>query len=332
MDGLDMLSLVVDSDLNPGLAAVLPAATRAARTGRMGALLRLHYLDVGGSSYTAEQLSAGLNAATSCADGHFPWDPATPLADRPARLKAAVNALPAGALGPFGSWAIALGTAAFCLKWPSPAVAVPPLGPGPLPDIPVLEVSGGYDMRTPTSSAASVVRSFLHGQLLVVPGIGHSVITADNSLCAIRAVRSWVTGGTVPATCQRPSFIVTPAGAYPPVAAPARAASPRATLVLAGRTVKEAEAVWLATSFGSGAPVAGLLSGKLTPGTGSSFRLERYAIAPGVELTGRLDATGSGFPLLFKGTLTVSGKSAAHGKLTLKRDVLTGTLGGVRVS
>ena len=218
MDGLDMLSLVVDSDLNPGLAAVLPAATHAARTGRMGALLRLHYLDAGGSSYTAEQLSAGLNAATSCADGHFPWDPATPLADRPARLTAAVNALPAGALGPFGSWAIALGTAAFCLKWPSPAVAVPPLGPGPLPDVPVLAVSGGYDMRTPTSSAAAVVRSFPHGQLLVVPGVGHSVVTADNSLCAIRAVRAWVTGGNVPATCQRPSFIVPPAGRYPPVA------------------------------------------------------------------------------------------------------------------
>ena len=56
------------------------------------------------------------------------------------------------------------------------------------------------------------------------------------------------------------------------------------------------------------------------------------AIAPGVELTGRLDAAGSGFPLLFKGTLTVSGKSAAHGKLTVKRGVLAGTLGGVHVS
>ena len=45
-----MLALVVDSDLNPGLAAVLPAATHAARAGDMGALLRLHYLDIGGSS------------------------------------------------------------------------------------------------------------------------------------------------------------------------------------------------------------------------------------------------------------------------------------------
>ena len=225
MDGLDMLALVVDSDLNPGLAAMLPAATHAARVGRMGALLRLHYLDIGGSSYTAEALSVGLNAATSCADGHFPWDPAAPLADRPAKLTAAISSLPAGALGPFGPWATALGTAAFCLKWPSAAVATPPLGAGPLPDVPVLALSGGYDMRTPTSSAAAVIRNFPHGKLLVVPAVGHSVVGADNSFCAIRAVRSWVTDGNVPATCQRPSFLVVPPGAYPPVAVPARAAA-----------------------------------------------------------------------------------------------------------
>ena len=132
-----------------------------------------------------------------------------------------------------------------------------------------------------------------------------------------------MTGGNVPATCQRPSFIVTPPGAYPPVAAPARAASPRVTLALARKTIKEAEALWLTTAFGSGGPVGGLLSGKLTPGQ-ASFRLNRYAIAPGVELSGRLDAAGSGFPLSFKGTVTVSGTKAAHGKLTLKKDVLTG--------
>jgi pimeloyl-ACP methyl ester carboxylesterase len=331
MGGLDMLSLVIDSDLNPGLAAALPAATHAARLGRMGALLRLHYLDLGGSSYTAEALSVGLNAATSCADGHFPWDPTAPLTDRPAKLSAAITALPAGALGPFGPWATELGTAAFCAKWPSPTVATPPLGAGPLPDVPVLSLSGGYDMRTPTSSAAAVTRLFPHGKLLVVPAIGHSVVGADNSFCAIRAVRSWMTDGNVPATCQRPSFIVTPPGAYPPTAVPARAASPRATLVLARKTIKEAAAMWLTTAYGTGAPVGGLVSGKLTPGP-TAFRLDRYAIAPGVELTGRLDAAGAGFPLAFKGTLTVSGKKAAHGKVTLKKDVLTGTLGGVRVS
>ena len=330
MNGLDMLGLVIDSDLNPGLAALLPAATRAARNGNPAALLRLHYLDTG-DSYTAEQLSVGLNAATSCADGHFPWDAAAPIADRPARLNAAVASLPAGALGPFGKWATELGTASFCLKWPSAAATTPPLGAGPLPDVPVLAVSGGYDMRTPTSSASAVIRSFPQGHLLVVPAVGHSTVTADPSLCAIRAVRSWATDGNVPATCQRPSFIVTPPGAYPPARA-ARIASPRATFALADRTIEEAEALWLTTAFGAGRPVAGLASGKLTPGASSSFRLDRYAIAPGVELSGRLTAAASGFPLRFNGTLAISGKSAAHGKLTLKRGVLTGTLGGVKVS
>ena len=145
-------------------------------------------------------------------------------------------------------------------------MATPPLGAGPLPDVPVLALSGGYDMRTPTSSAAAVIRSFPHGKLLVVPAVGHSVVGADNSFCAIRAVRSWVTDGNVPATCQRPSFLVVPPGAYPPVAAPARAAAPRATLVLARKTIREAEAMWLTTAFGSGGPVGGLLSGRLTPG------------------------------------------------------------------
>ena len=67
-------------------------------------------------------------------------------------------------------------------------------------------------------------------------------------------------------------------------------------------------------------------------GETTSFTLKGYAVAPGVELTGKLDASGSGFPLLWKGTVAVTGKNAAHGKLTMKRDALTGTLGGVHVS
>jgi pimeloyl-ACP methyl ester carboxylesterase len=330
LDGVDMLALVVDSDLNPGLAALLPAATHAARAGDMRALLRLRDLDARSQSTPAEELSAGLNAATSCADGHFPWAWETPIADRPAKLAAAVAALPLGALGPFGSWAIGLGTASFCLRWPSAAVPTPPLGPGPLPDVPVLAVSGGYDMRTPTSSARAVVQSFPRGQVLVVPAVGHSVLGADPSLCALRAVRAWIDGRRVPASCTRPSFIVPPAGAYPP-ARSSRVASPRATLALAGRTIREAEAMWLATGLASGDRVAGLTAGRLTVGADRSFRLERYGIAPGVELSGRLRAVGDGLPLSFEGTLKVTGERAARGTLRLKQGVLAGTLGGARV-
>ena len=331
MDGLDMLALVVDSDLNPGLAAALPAATHAARLGKMGALLRLHYLDLGGSSYTAEALSVGLNAATSCADGHFPWDPAAPLADRPAKLAAAITALPAGALGPFGPWATQLGTAAFCVKWPSPTVATPPLGAGPLPDVPVLSLSGGYDMRTPTSSAAAVTAPLPPRQ--AARRAGDRSQRRRRRQLVLRDQGGALLGDGWERPCHLPAPVPDrhTARCVSAHGRPAKAASPRATLVLARKTIKEAEAMWLTTAYGTGGPVGGLFAGKMTPGL-NAFRLDRYAIAPGVELTGRLDAAGSGFPLSFKGTLTVSGNKAAPGKVTMKKDILAGTLGGIKVS
>jgi hypothetical protein len=52
-----------------------------------------------------------------------------------------------------------------------------------------MAVSGGFDMRTPTTSATDVVGRFHQGRLLVVPGVGHSVLGADASFCSQQAVR-----------------------------------------------------------------------------------------------------------------------------------------------
>ncbi len=327
VEGLDVLSVLVESDLNPGLAALLPAAVHAARSGDRGPLLRLHDLSVAGAATSAEELSAGLNAATTCADGRFPWDAATAVADRPALYKAAVAALPTGSLGGFGSWAADLGTADFCLAWPSPARPGPSLGTGPLPNVPVLAINGGYDMRTPTASAAAVIASFPQGQLLVVPAVGHSVITADQSICALRAVRTWIDGRKVPATCARAPFLVPPTGAYPSPTSSVKPLTSRGTLALSRRTIHEATAIWLASGLAAGRPVAGLTSGRLVVGANRSFRLDHYGIAPGVELTGQLKAVGDGLPFAFEGTVVVSGKRAARGTLRLQKGALSGTLG-----
>ncbi len=328
VSGLDVLSVLVESDLNPGLAALLPAAIHAASIGDRGPLLRLHDLNLAAEASPAEDLSAGLNAATNCVDGHFPWDAATPVADRPARYRAAVAALPPGSLGSFGTWAADLGAASFCLAWPSPLRPILPLGPGPLPNIPVLAINGGYDMRTPTASAQEVVSGFPQGQLLVVPAVGHSVVTADQSICALRAVRTWIDGRRVPATCARPPFLVPPVGAYPPGARSSKPLSPKGTLALSRRSIHEATAIWLASGLGAGKPVAGLTSGRLVVGANRSFRLDHYGIAPGVELTGRLKIVGDGLPFSFEGTVAVSGKRAARGTLRLTKGTLSGNLGG----
>jgi hypothetical protein len=218
---------------------------------------------------------------------------------------------------------VRFGNADFCLKWPSPAGGAT-LGAGPLPDVPVLAISGGFDMRTPTGSAVSVVARFPHGHLLVVPGVGHSVTTADPSGCAANAVRAWFQGGTVPpASCPRGKPIVPNVPAFPAANAKAHL-GPLATYAVASKTLREAEAAWV---MGSNSPLAGVYAGKLVPGR-RSFTLVRYAIAPGVELSGTIKLTKTKLPLVFEGSVKVGGASAAAGLLGLTETSLRGTLGG----
>lgn len=322
----DFLGLLLDADLNPGLAAELPAAVHAARNGHMQALLRLYALDGILSIEPSVDLSYALYLATVCHDGPFPWSPDTPIADRPALVQAAVAALPAGAFGPFGTWAQGFGTVDICLDWPSPTGGAP-LAAGPLPNVPVLAVSGGLDLRTPTTGAASVVAQFPQGHLLVVPGVGHSVLSADPSGCSQQAVRNWILGGNPPATCARPPAFVTPTDAFPAVGA--HRLTPGQTLAVVAKTVREAEAMWLMTMVASQhpLPVGGLDAGKLVPAE-RAFALDHYSIATGVTLSGRISVVDIGPPTAFKGTVTVGGKAAAAGRLMLARGSLRGKLGG----
>jgi pimeloyl-ACP methyl ester carboxylesterase len=332
MSGEDLLVLLIDSDLSPGLAAELPAAVHAARGGSTRPLLRLFDLDVRTSKLTAEDLSFGLNAATNCADGRFPWSPGTPPSERRAVINATIAGLPSGSLGPFGNWAARLGTAFYCEQWPSPSGNTP-LGSGPLPNVPVLAVNGGYDLRTPTANALSVVAQFPQGRLLVVPGVGHSVLTADFSYCSQRAVRAWILGTLVAPTqaaCPRVPPLVKILAAFP-----GRPAKPTvtSTLALASKAIREAQATWLQLLFSSAefAP-RGLYGGKLVNAKdGNGFTLTRYSVAPGVLVSGKLTLLDIGPPSTYKGTIRVSGSAVVAGTLRISKNSVTGTLGGKRV-
>jgi pimeloyl-ACP methyl ester carboxylesterase len=323
VDGIEFLGTLLDADINPGLAAELPAAVHAARHGNTQPLLRLARLHDLSTAQPAEELSNGLYAATVCHDGPFPWDPNTPVGSRPPLYQAAVNGLPSGTLGPFGKWAARFGNADFCLRWPSPAGGAP-FGPGPLPDVPLLAISGGFDMRTPTANAVSVVARFPHGHLLLVPGVGHSVTTADPSGCAANAVRAWFQTGAVPAPrCPRGQPFVRALSPLPAAKTPVKL-GPLATYAIALKTIREAQAAWL---MASDSPVAGIYSGKLAPGR-HGFTLTRYAIARGVELSGTFRLVSTDLPVSFQGTVKVGGASASTGILGLSRNSLKGTLGG----
>jgi pimeloyl-ACP methyl ester carboxylesterase len=324
--GSDFLGMVLDSDLNPGLAAELPAAIHAARLGNPLPMLRAYELDTATSLESAPDLSSALYAATVCRDGAFPWPPDTPPQGRAALLQAAVAALPAGYFGPFGSWASDFGNASFCLGWPSPAGGVV-YGTGPLPNVPMLALSGGYDMRTPTAGAAQVTAQFPQGHLIVVPGIGHDAFDADLSGCAQIAVRDWMLDTTLPASCPRPKPLVPDAPAFP--ASPTLVQTPSQTLAIAAKTIQEAQAGWLMTAglSGTSAVVPGIVSGRVLE-SARSFKFVNYGIAAGVLLSGTLKLEKLGAPLLFSGTITVGGRFAASGLLDVSGTSVRGTLGG----
>ena len=173
---------------------------------------------------------------------------------------------------------------------------------------------------------------FPQGKLLVVPGVGHSTVTADFSLCAARSVRAWVTGGVVPSACPRSKPLVLDVPGLPPPgqAKPAHPAGPAKTFQIVGKTLREVQAAWLMTVglSGSSAPVPGVFGGYFRATASADFKLVRYSIARGVMVSGTLKLKDFGPPLVFQGTVTVSGAGAAPGVLGLNKGVLHGTLGG----
>jgi len=318
----DFLDLVLSADLQPGLAAELPAAVHAARQGQSRPLLRLFEIVRESSGGVPADMSSAIYLATTCHDGSFPWQPETPVDERASSLQAVIAAPPGDLLGPFGSWALTIGPASTCVGWPS-AVAGAGFDPHPLPDVPVLALSGSLDLRTPTSWGASVIAQFPQGHLLVVPGVGHSVLTMDPSGCSQRAVLHWMFGATPPASCPRARPLVTTVPAYP-THSPARL-DLRATRSLAERTLHDAEAIWLlaAGSSSTGLTAPGIGGGGIDAHR-SSFVLRRYAITPGLTLSGVVRMSRAGTPIVFGGDVTVGGPAAVHERLELRNGRLVG--------
>jgi pimeloyl-ACP methyl ester carboxylesterase len=317
LDGPTLLEIVVSADLSPGLQAQLPSAVWAAVKGRPRALLRIAAFAQPGLAAADSSFSEGLFLATICDDGRFPWQPNDALSTRQLDLTAAIAALPAGSTGPFGSWATAIGPADYCLFWPAPSGNAPLIS-GPLPDVPVLALSGGLDMRTPTFGAAAVVSQFPQGHLLVVPGVGHSVLTVDPSGCAASAVKVWLDGGTPPARCPRARPYLANVPRIPVSVARAPVAHGSSglrgkTLSVVATTVQDA----LSAGIVAGRPIGGLVAGKAAASF-SSLDLSGYSDVPGLSVTGALsvDSSKTGALLAPSGSVQVAGPKAAKGVLT----------------
>jgi pimeloyl-ACP methyl ester carboxylesterase len=332
IDGLALLSLATASDLNTGIAVTLPAAVESALRGRPELLEHL-------AALVSLQDSSGENQAvyyaTTCADGPFPWKPETPVAEREAVLAAAMTGLPSASFGRFPRWA-AVGSAVQCLDWPAPA-GVESAGRRQTPDVPVLVLAGDRDVRTPLAAGMAAARSFPDGRLLVVPGVGHTVI--GTSSCADLAVRLWIEGVTPRGRCPRVASAIAPIGLLPQTVASAPALGGERgrvghTLGATVATLREAEASWL-TSYPAGW-VSGVRSGYLDGENFDVFGFAAYSDVPGLAVSGRLAFSTSKLGTLVAGSETgfvqVGGHAAASGFLQVRRHRIFGLLGGRRVS
>jgi len=325
--------MLVAGDLNPAWRALLPGAVRAAVRGDGTPLVRLGYASLGGAPALQRPTDPGINTAlwlaTMCEDVTFPWDRAAPADARADAAVAALRREPGDTFLPFGRLtAASTGLLGTCLAWPN-ATPAPSTQPAPLPAVPALVLAGSADLRTPASDARAVAARIPGARVVTVPNVGHSVLGADPSGCAKAAIAGFFNGtGVTPCPAAQPAVRPTarPAlslGSLPTTARIRGRVGRTVTAVL--RTQEDVLVHALGERIqGARRRFGGLRGGTITESE-SGVTLRNVVVVPGVTVSGR-------FPDRGNARLTVRGRRAARGSLTIRRDGrITGRLGGRRI-
>jgi pimeloyl-ACP methyl ester carboxylesterase len=171
------------------LAGALHAAAGGDPT-RLDTLLTM--LASGGDPVTS--FSAGLHAATLCADMRFPWgSSATPERARPFLLDHAAHTLRNSDVWPYTrAVAVNQGFIHTCLPWPAERPTPNPAGT--LPNVPVLLINGDHDLSTPLAWAREEATAAPQGTLVVVTGASHSIQSRERGHAGRDAVIRFLNG------------------------------------------------------------------------------------------------------------------------------------------
>jgi pimeloyl-ACP methyl ester carboxylesterase len=336
----ELFFTMVSGDLDDFLRASFPGAVGSALRGDSAPMLRLaSHAIASESGGSPRDFSSALYAATSCEDIAFPWTRFSDLATRFGQISAAVAQIPAASLYPFDA-----DTAAgndfirMCRRWPEAAPG-PFVPAGPLPDVPVLMLSGEVDLRTPVETAATAAADWPNAQRLTVPGTGHSTLSADFSGCAQRAAARFMRGQSVASRCRRGEPLIPP---LPPAplglrelrAAPQVPGERGRTISAVDLTLLDVATEFFSSLFTAPGPVvrgAGLRGGRweldLRRGR-ELLRLHSVEFLPGLRLSGTVRRFLSRRP---DGRLRVSGPGGAQGVLRWTPSLIEGRLDGRRV-
>ncbi|GAA2444220.1 alpha/beta hydrolase [Actinomadura vinacea] len=155
---------MVRSALHADYTALIDAARRVAPLS--GSALR----QVEEQPFNPEQA-----AAVTCNDHPTAWNRKAPVAARLRQFSARLAALPEQEYWPFGKQAwtsVSYSRGNACIRWPDRHGQPQPTGL-PLPDVPVLVVSGDLDADTPTEQGRQAARQFRRATVVEVPNVGH---------------------------------------------------------------------------------------------------------------------------------------------------------------
>ena len=283
------------------------AAARSARAGDPQPLLRLaaETVTTDGPNGDPRLYSESLYLAVICHDYPELWSPSTPISQRPAEVRSALAAYPAGTFAPFSA-AAWTGTdfegALACLRWPSPARPDPPAPPSAAyPRVPTLILNGDLDNITPLSDATIVARRFPRSTLVDVENAGHVTALLDQNDCAsviyLHFVADLRAGRHVVRAPHARGAGRAGLRALCTAVAPARAGRRDASTLLdrrvaaaAAATVADALQRWWVNYDGTG---VGLRGGRWSYSGGNltTFVLRRDVFVPGVAVSGTVHWT-----------------------------------------
>ena len=332
---LPLSSLVVatalpDLDLRPNLRAELPRAVAGALRGDAAPLARLVAGPAAGTPTARPSGSnATLNMVTRCEEVDQGFSRTASPVDRIAQGQALLARTPVSAFAPFTpEIAFAISEIPRCAYWPM--LPTPPTLPsGRLPAVPALIVQGEADLRTSLESAREVAARLPRSRLLTVPHVGHAVVAADDSLCALHAVAAFYGGDPVRScTSGRDPYAPRPL-------APTRLSQVRPAPGFGGSAGRVVAAVQLTARDAfdqidpgifnlDGLKAAGGLRGGFYRLGSRGLTLDGDVFVPHLAVSGLVPRSGSA-------RLTISG--AISGSLTFTNDGrVSGKLGGHAVS
>ncbi len=204
-DAPALLDAIVDRTIGRPRLDDVPAALHAAARGEPAALDALIADARAGRRVATDELSAGVRAATLCAEARTPWGSATTLpADREQALAVARDRLRPADLGGWdAAAATGNGLVDTCRRWPPSSADQAPAVPRAttLPPVPTLLLAGGLDLSTPLADARAQLAASPGGTLLELPRAGHSILLGQAGRCVRRATRRFL-AGRLPGTCS----------------------------------------------------------------------------------------------------------------------------------